>query len=45
MSTIEHCRVCGGVCLTSWQIKTRLCAACIERDENWQSDYDTKENA
>lgn len=36
MSVIEHCQVCGGTCLTSWQIMTRLCAACMEHEDEWR---------
>lgn len=38
MAIIEHCRVCGGVCVTSWQIMCRLCAKCMEDDDNWQEE-------
>lgn len=36
MKTTEHCSVCGGVCLTSWQIMCRCCAACMDHQAHWK---------
>lgn len=36
MKTIEHCSVCGGVCLTRWQIMCHMCSACMEQQEHWK---------
>lgn len=38
MSTITRCQVCGGVCLTSWQITTRTCAACLTQQRHWRDE-------
>lgn len=36
MSTVTHCQVCGGLCLTTWQIACRTCGACLEQQRHWR---------
>lgn len=36
MGTVTRCQVCGGLCLTSWQIMCRTCADCLDRQQHWK---------